>query len=218
MHLESRQFLTFHALVRSSSRGKVLWSAATLERDSTGEKRLFWHGSQVIAVTKKENCFPSESQESTYFPFTSLNAVCEYKAVSPWLCYEQTPLLGFGPARALGWRDHPRVPASVTQEGCFWSHQQGWDNGQLPPPLERVRGLSAHLGSAFTAMDRGLALFSLWLSGITSSMWGDKAEWTGGHPALCWHSEIPQANSFSRSERNDHISQLRWPKKAFLHY
>lgn len=23
--------------------------------------------------------------------------------------------------------------------------------------------------------------------------------------------------SFSRSERNDHISHLKWPKKAFLH-
>lgn len=41
------------------------------ETDTTGETLLFWHDLQVIAVTKKENCFLVESQESAYSPFAS---------------------------------------------------------------------------------------------------------------------------------------------------
>lgn len=71
-----------HWWERKEGQGREGGRGRTRQRDAIGETLVFWHGFQVIAVTKKENCFPFRSQESTYFPFTSPIAVFVHTRLS----------------------------------------------------------------------------------------------------------------------------------------
>lgn len=89
------------------------------ERDAIGETQLFWHGFQVIAATKKENCFPFGSQESTYFPFASPIAVFVHTRLSAcgfvmftFLCWDTTP-------QRCWVEENVQAPALGTEGGCF---------------------------------------------------------------------------------------------------
>lgn len=214
-------------LVRKEGRIGKGWGVGgrKRQRDAIGETLLFWHGFQVIAVTKKENCFPFRSQESTYFPFTSPITVFVHTRLSAcgfvtgtFLCWDMALHRRWVETHVQdpGFSDEGRLPLG-SPVGL-----RLWPTATLPCPTRRCKKANRTTESyswfwVHKVCDHGQASFPLSFSGtILSKEWiNSNGLW--GQPSPCWHSEIPQTRFFFKEWNQWSHFSLKMAKKAFLH-